>query len=152
MKTILTYGTFDLFHIGHLNLLKKLKGMGDHLIVGVSTDEFNLEKGKHSIYKYQDRADIVAALEYVDCVIPEHSWKQKVQDIQKYNVDVFAIGNDWQGKFDELKSYCEVIYLPRTENISSTAVKESINALNAAKIDELKTALDGIKAIINTIQ
>ena len=79
MKTILTYGTFDLFHIGHLNLLKKLKGMGDRLIVGVSTDEFNLEKGKQSIYKYQDRADIVAALEYVDCVIPEHSWKQKTE-------------------------------------------------------------------------
>lgn len=152
MKTILTYGTFDLFHIGHLNLLRRLKAMGDHLIVGVSTDEFNLEKGKQSIYKYQDRADIVEAIDCVDLVIPEYNWEQKVTDIEKYHVSTFAIGNDWAGKFDHLKSQCDVIYLPRTGNISSTAVKQSINILNTAKIDEFKKALDGIKAIINTIQ
>jgi glycerol-3-phosphate cytidylyltransferase len=149
MKTIITYGTFDLLHIGHLNLLKKLKSMGDQLIVGVSTDEFNLEKGKQSIYKFQDRADIVSALEYVDYVIPESNWEQKENDIRKYNVDIFAIGSDWQGKFDHLKPLCEVIYLPRTKNISSTAIRKSINS---DKIDELKSALDSIKAIINTIQ
>lgn len=149
MKTIITYGTFDLLHIGHLNLLKKLKSMGDQLIVGVSTDEFNLQKGKQSIYKFQDRADIVAALEYVDYVIPESNWEQKENDIRKYHVDIFAIGSDWQGKFDHLKPLCDVIYLPRTENISSTAIRKSINS---DKIDELKSALDSIKAIISTIE
>jgi len=107
-KTILTYGTYDMFHIGHLKLLKRLKSLGDKLIVAVSTDEFNEIKGKKkTIIPYEQRAEIVEAIKYVDMVIPENNWEQKVTDIQKYNVDVFSMGHDWEGKFDELKEYCE---------------------------------------------
>ena len=115
-RVVLTYGTFDMFHIGHLELLKRLKLLGDELIVAVSTDEFNEIKGKKTIIPYAQRANIVEAIRYVDRVIPEESWEQKVTDILKYNVDVFAMGHDWEGKFDELKEYCEVKYLPRNSS------------------------------------
>lgn len=127
MKTVITYGTFDLFHIGHLNLLRRAKELGDYLIVAVSSDEFNLkEKGKVCQIKDVDRMEIVRAIKYVDKVIPEENWEQKVKDVQKYNVDVFVMGDDWKGKFDFLKEYCEVVYLPRTEGISSTQLKEEM--------------------------
>lgn len=126
-KTVITYGTFDLFHIGHLNILKRAKALGDKLIVGVSSDAFNLnEKNKVCQIKDTDRMAIVEAIRYVDKVIPETSWDQKVKDIKKYNVDVFVMGDDWKGKFDYLKEYCEVVYLPRTEGISSTQIKEEL--------------------------
>lgn len=123
-KIVITYGTFDLLHYGHIELLKRAKNLGDKLIVALSTDEFNLEKGKTSEFDYQKRKEILEAIKYVDRVIPEKNWEQKSQDIIHYNVDVFVIGDDWSGKFDFLNTLCEVIYLPRTELISSTLLKE----------------------------
>jgi glycerol-3-phosphate cytidylyltransferase len=134
MKTILTYGTFDLFHVGHVNLLKRARELGDRLIVGVSTDEFNLnEKGKTTIVPYQHRVSVLESCRYVDLVIPEHSWQQKVDDLKKYKVNTFVIGDDWQGKFDELKTLCEVVYLKRTQDVSSTALKQAIAVLMQLK-------------------
>ena len=126
MKTVITYGTFDLFHIGHLNLLKRAKALGDYLIVAVSSDEFNLGKGKVCQIKDTDRMQIVEAIRYVDKVIPETSWEQKNEKKKKYHVDVFVMGDDWKGKFDFLKDYCEVVYLPRTEGISTTQLKDEL--------------------------
>ncbi|WP_066221088.1 glycerol-3-phosphate cytidylyltransferase [Aliarcobacter cryaerophilus] len=126
-KIVLTYGTFDMFHIGHLNLLNRLKSLGDKLIVAVSTDEFNSIKGKKTLIPFEQRALIVQNIKCVDMVISEKNWEQKIDDIKKYNVDIFAMGDDWQGKFDFLKDYCEVIYLPRTQNISTTELKKELN-------------------------
>ena len=126
-KIVLTYGTFDMFHIGHLNLLNRLKSLGDKLIVAVSTDEFNSIKGKKTLIPFEQRALIVQNIKCVDMVISEKNWEQKIDDIKKYNVDIFAIGDDWKGKFDFLKDYCEVIYLPRTQNISTTELKKELN-------------------------
>ncbi|MEA2098831.1 MAG: glycerol-3-phosphate cytidylyltransferase [Campylobacterota bacterium] len=141
-KTVLTYGTFDMFHIGHLELLKRLSKLGDKLIVAVSSDEFNEIKGKKTIIPYEQRASIVEAIQYVDMVIPEHHWEQKVQDIKKYDVDIFSMGNDWEGKFDELKEYCEVIYLPRTDGISTTQLKASLNKISDINIEDINKAFE----------
>ncbi|EPA5447428.1 TPA: adenylyltransferase/cytidyltransferase family protein [Vibrio cholerae] len=127
MKTVITYGTFDLFHVGHVRLLKRLKSLGDRLVVGVSSDEFNESKGKKSYFSYSERAEIVAACVYVDEVFPEHCWEQKITDIIKFKADIFAMGSDWEGKFDSLRQYCQVIYLPRTENISTTEIRIMIS-------------------------
>ena len=126
MKKIITYGTFDLLHYGHINLLKRAKELGDYLIVAVSSDEFNSLKGKVCRISDTDRMEIVRAIRYVDEVIPETSWEQKIQDVQKYDIDVFVMGDDWEGKFDFLKEYCEVVYLPRTEGISTTQLKNGL--------------------------
>ena len=126
-KIVLTYGTFDMFHIGHLNLLNRLKSLGDKLIVAVSTDEFNSIKGKKTLIPFEQRALIVQNIKCVDIVIAEENWEQKIDDIKKYNVDIFAMGDDWKGKFDFLKNHCEVIYLPRTQNISTTELKKELN-------------------------
>ena len=129
MKTVITYGTFDLFHVGHLNLLRRAKELGDYLIIAVSSDRFNWEeKQKKCEIPDKDRMAIVEAIKYVDKVIPEDSWEQKIEDVKKYNVDVFVMGDDWKGKFDFLKDYCEVVYLPRTEGISSTQLKEDLKS------------------------
>ena len=130
MKKVITYGTFDLFHIGHLNLLKRAKALGDYLIVAVSSDDFNLrEKGKVCQIKDVDRMEIVKAIRYVDEVILEENWEQKKLDVQKYDVDVFVMGDDWSGKFDFLKEEgCEVIYVPRTPEISSSQIKEELHS------------------------
>ncbi|HID65919.1 MAG TPA: glycerol-3-phosphate cytidylyltransferase [Aquificaceae bacterium] len=141
-KVVITYGTFDLFHIGHLNLLKRAKSLGDYLIVGVSTDEFNEIKGKKSVFPYEHRAEIVRSIKYVDLVIPEKSWEQKIEDIKKYKVDIFVIGDDWKGKFDYLKEYCEVIYLPRTRGISTTELKETLLRLSTILEDDIIKVLD----------
>ncbi len=146
-KTVLTYGTFDMFHIGHLRLLKRLKSLGDRLIVAVSTDEFNEIKGKKTIIPYEQRAEIIESIRYVDMVIPENSWEQKVTDIKKYNVDIFAMGHDWEGKFDELKEYCEVVYLPRTEGISTTALKEQLKQISKINIDDINKAFEILQRI-----
>jgi glycerol-3-phosphate cytidylyltransferase len=126
MKRVITYGTFDLLHYGHVNILKRARALGDYLVVGLSTDEFNKVKGKKSFYTYQERKAILESIRYVDLVIPENSWEQKINDILTYQIDIFVMGDDWKGKFDELKDYCEVIYLPRTEGISSTLVKKHL--------------------------
>ena len=126
LKKVITYGTFDLFHIGHLNLLRRARELGDYLVVAVSTDEFNAGKHKQCVYPYEHRAKIVEAITYVDMVIPETSWKQKIEDVKKYDIDVFVIGDDWEGEFDFLKDLCEVVYLPRTGDISTTHVKKRL--------------------------
>lgn len=126
MKKVITYGTFDLLHHGHIRLLERAKGLGDYLIVAISSDEFNLGKGKVCTYSYEERAHIVKAIRYVDEVIPETNWEQKINDVRDNDVDIFVIGDDWEGKFDFLKDHCEVVYLPRTEGISTTQVKESL--------------------------
>ena len=140
-KKVITYGTFDMFHIGHLRLIQKLQDLsnGGDLIVAVSTDEFNLKKGKNTLIPYEQRAEIVANIKGVDKVIAEESWKQKIEDIKKYNIDIFAIGEDWKGEFDFLKEYCEVVYLPRTQDISTTQLKKSLtNFLSIPKEDIIK--------------
>lgn len=126
MVRVLTYGTFDLLHIGHIRIIKRAKSLGDELIVGLSSDEFNESKGKKAVYSYKERKEILEALEDVDLVIREDSWEQKIQDIKKFNIDTFVMGDDWTGKFDYLKDYCNVVYLKRTENISTTEVREDI--------------------------
>ncbi len=152
MKTVLTYGTFDMFHIGHLKLLERLSKLGDKLIVAVSSDEFNQLKGKKTIIPYDQRAEIVAAIKYVDLVIPEHNWKQKVKDIKKHNVDIFSMGNDWEGKFDELKEYCEVIYLPRTDGISTTQLKTSLNKISDINIEDINKAFEILQRLKEDFQ
>jgi len=139
-RTILTYGTFDMFHIGHLKLLERLSLLGDKLIVAVSTDEFNEIKGKKTIIPYDQRAEIISAIKYVDKIIPEKNWEQKADDIIKYNVDVFAMGYDWKGKFDDLKEYCEVVYLPRTKGISTSDIKQKLNKISEVNIDDINKA------------
>ena len=132
MKTVITYGTYDLFHVGHLRLLVRAKALaeGGRLIVGVSTDRFNWEeKRKRCAVPYEQRAEIVAALKCVDLVIPEDDWDMK-RDILKYGVEVFCMGSDWAGKFDQLKEVCEVVYFPRTEGISSTGLKSQIKEMS----------------------
>lgn len=126
-KVVLTYGTFDLLHYGHLELLKRAKEFGSELIVGLSTDAFNLQKGKGSVHSYEKRKELLESLTYVSKVIPEKDWSQKVTDVIEHNVDIFIMGDDWAGKFDFLKEYCEVEYLTRTEGISSTDLKHLLN-------------------------
>ena len=127
MRKVLTYGTFDLLHHGHIRLLERAKALGDHLTVAISTDKFNLEsKNKICAYSYEERKHILEAIRYVDQVIPETNWEQKVNDVRNYDIDVFVIGDDWEGHFDFLKEYCEVVYLPRTPDISTTKVKKML--------------------------
>ena len=128
MKRILTYGTFDLLHYGHIRLLKRAKELGDYLIVAVSTDEFNDIKGKKAYHNYETRKQMLEAIRYVDLVIPEETWEQKINDVKDYKVDVVVMGSDWAGsdKFDYLKEYCEVVYLDRTEGISTTKIKKDL--------------------------
>lgn len=127
MKKVITYGTFDLFHYGHVNLLKRAKALGDYLIVAISTDEFNWkEKNKKCYFTYDERKNLVEAIRYVDLVIPEESWDQKISDVKELKVDTFAIGDDWEGKFDFLKDYCDVVYLTRTPEISTTQIKKDL--------------------------
>ena len=129
MKRILTYGTFDLLHYGHIRLLKRARELGDYLIVALSTDEFNAIKGKKAYYDYETRKKMLEAIRYVDLVIPEETWEQKVKDVQDYKIDVVVMGDDWAGsdKFDYLKEYCEVKFLERTPGISTTQIKSDLN-------------------------
>ena len=127
MRKVITYGTFDLLHAGHINLLRRAKELGDYLIVVVSSDEFNWnEKRKKCYFSYEERKKLVEAVRYVDLVIPEENWDQKISDVKEYHVDTFVMGDDWKGKFDFLKDYCEVVYLPRTEGISTTKIKQDL--------------------------
>lgn len=143
MKRILTYGTFDLLHYGHINILKRAKALGDYLIVGLSTNEFNDLKGKKAYHDYETRKMMLEAVRYVDLVIPEKNWEQKLDDVKKYEVDIVVMGDDWAGsdKFDYLKDYCQVVYLARTEGVSTTKIKQEL------KLQEPK---NGINQIPNT--
>lgn len=129
MKRVITYGTFDMFHYGHLNILRRAKELGDYLVVAISTDEFNWnEKQKKCYFTYEQRKAMVEAIRYVDLVIPEENWDQKRSDIHKYQIDTFVMGDDWEGKFDFLKEEgAEVVYLPRTPDISTTQIKADLN-------------------------
>ena len=140
MKRILTYGTYDLLHYGHINLLKRAKSLGDYLIVAVSTDDFNELKGKKAYHNFETRKMMLEAVRYVDLVIPEENWEQKINDIKRYEVDIVVMGSDWAGsdRFDYLKEYCELVYLPRTKGISTTQIKKDL---------ELQEPLNGINQI-----
>ena len=135
MKKILTYGTFDLLHIGHVEILRRAKELGDYLVVAVSTDEFNTVKGKKAYYSYEDRKEILKAIKYVDLVIPENTWEQKRDDVINYEIDTVVMGSDWEGNenFECLRDICNVVYLPRTEGISTTKIKEDIKTLKLTK-------------------
>ena len=133
-RTGLTYGTFDLFHIGHLRILQRSSHLCDRLVVGISTDEFNAVKGKRTAVPFADRAEIVAALRFVDEVFPEDAWEQKPGDIARYGVDVLVMGDDWQGEFDDLRQLCEVTYLARTPGVSTTALRGHVAELARAGV------------------
>lgn len=128
MRRVLTYGTYDLLHYGHIRLLQRAKELGDYLIVALSTDEFNAIKGKQAYHNYETRKKMLEAIRYVDLVIPENDWEQKIDDVKNYYVDVTVMGGDWEGnpKFEELRDYCEVVYLPRTKGISTSKIKEEL--------------------------
>ncbi|WP_269476867.1 glycerol-3-phosphate cytidylyltransferase [Hominibacterium faecale] len=129
MKRVLTYGTYDLLHYGHIRLLKRARELGDYLIVAISTDEFNAIKGKKAYHDYGTRKEMLEAVRYVDLVIPEETWEQKINDVTKYQVDVVVMGSDWEGneKFEALRDYCEVVYLDRTEGVSTSKIKKELN-------------------------
>ena len=128
MRRVLTYGTYDLLHYGHIRLLKRAKALGDYLIVAISTDEFNAGKGKKAYHNYETRKEMLEAIRYVDLVIPEETWEQKIDDVKNYHVDVVVMGSDWAGseRFEILRDYCEVVYLDRTEGVSTTKIKEEL--------------------------
>lgn len=126
-KRVITYGTFDMLHYGHINLLRRARELGDYLVVALSTDTFNALKKKKAYFGYEERKLLLEALRYVDEVIPEENWEQKRSDIQKHNIDLFVMGDDWKGKFDFLSDICEVVYLPRTPDISTSMIKADLN-------------------------
>jgi glycerol-3-phosphate cytidylyltransferase len=128
MRRVLTYGTFDTLHYGHIRLLRRARALGDYLVVALSSDGFNAIKGKQARFSWEDRKSDLLALRDVDLIIPEENWEQKVQDVIDHKIDVFTMGDDWTGKFDFLKPYCEVVYLPRTPDISSTMIRQKIAA------------------------
>ncbi|MFT4257002.1 MAG: glycerol-3-phosphate cytidylyltransferase [Pseudoxanthomonas sp.] len=126
MKTVITYGTYDILHAGHINLLRRARALGDRLVVGLSSDEFNRGKHKSSLLNYENRKAVLESIRYVDEVFPEHNWEQKVDDVKRFGAHVFVMGHDWEGKFDFLTEYCEVVYLSRTDGISTTEIKHSL--------------------------
>ena len=129
MKRVITYGTFDLLHYGHINLLRRAKSLGDYLIVGLSTDEFNWnEKEKKCYFSYQERKSLLESIRYVDLVVPENRWEQKTMDVKEFRIDTFVIGDDWKGKFDFLNNQCDVVYLPRTPEVSTTQIKRNLSS------------------------
>jgi glycerol-3-phosphate cytidylyltransferase len=150
--TVITYGTFDLFHFGHVRLLQRLKSLGDRLVVGCSTDEFNAVKGKRTVIPYDQRVEVLASCRYVDAVFPENDWQQKRNDVLSNGAKIFAMGDDWAGHFDNLQDIVQVVYLPRTEDISSTDVKRAVGARFEneliAVLNELKQAQARIAALI----
>ena len=135
MKRILTYGTFDLLHYGHINLLRRAKALGDYLVVACSTDEFNLGKGKKCYFSYEERKQLLESIRYVDLVIPEESWEQKANDVREYHIDTVVMGSDWEGseRFEYLRDICEVVYLPRTPEISTTQIKSDLGLMGEGK-------------------
>ena len=143
MKRILTYGTFDLLHYGHIRILKRAKELGDYLVVALSTDEFNATKGKKAYHSYETRKKMLEAIRYVDLVIPENNWEQKIDDIKDYKIDVCVMGDDWAGsdKFDYLKEYCDIVLLERTPGISTSMIKNDL---------QLQETVDGVDQVPQT--
>ncbi len=137
MKRVLTYGTFDLLHYGHIEILRRAKALGDYLVVALSTDEFNESKGKTAYHSYETRKKMLEAIRYVDLVIPENNWEQKIDDVKNYHIDVVVMGSDWAGsdRFDYLKEYCDLVFLERTPGVSTTMIKHDLG---------LKEAIDGV--------
>jgi glycerol-3-phosphate cytidylyltransferase len=135
MKKVITYGTYDLLHRGHIKLLQRAREMGDYLVVGLSSDEFNAVKHKKAFYSYEERKLVLEAVRYVDEVIPEDNWEQKERDILEHGIDVFVMGDDWNGKFDHLKSLCEVTYLPRTDGVSTTQIKAQLRVTESSNVE-----------------
>lgn len=151
MKKVITYGTFDFFHVGHIRLLKRLKALGDSLIVVISTDNFNQLKGKKSFFSYEERKEIVESCKYVDMVFPENAWEQKRADIINNKVNILGMGDDWTGHFDDLNDICEVIYLKRTEDISTTHIKNELSVITSQKLQGLEESVHNIFDIIKAI-
>jgi glycerol-3-phosphate cytidylyltransferase len=151
MRTVLTYGTFDLFHVGHLRILERCRNLGDRLVVGCSTDQFNSTKGKKTVICFEHRTEILKACRFVDHVFAEESWEQKRTDILNYNVDIFAMGDDWVGKFDELQDLCRVVYLPRTPNISTTEIKDYLKTILTDKKNNILSTLNRLEKQISEI-
>lgn len=151
MKTVITYGTFDLFHVGHVRLLKRLKGLGERLVVGLSSDEFNKVKGKDVVIPFEDRKEILLSCHFVDDVFKEESWEQKRIDIIRENANIFAMGDDWAGKFDDLKDIVDVIYLPRTKDISTTDIKGVMKNFRSEKTDEIKNVIGHLKQLVEEL-
>lgn len=152
MKTVITYGTYDIFHTGHLNLLKRARALGDRLVVGISSDEFNRIKGKRSFFSYDERALVVTELKCVDEVFREDGWGQKRADIVRFGADVFVMGDDWAGKFDDVKDLCDVVYLPRTQGISTTEIKQALARIDPAALEQLRMAISAAADIVKAIQ
>jgi len=151
MRTVITYGTFDLFHVGHVRLLKRIRELGDRLVVGLSSDEFNKVKGKKVIIPFADRKEILLSCRYVDDVFQENTWEQKREDIIREQAEIFAIGDDWAGKFDDLDDIVKVLYLPRTKDISTTELKTVIREINAEKLHEAKNVADHLVDLLRKI-
>lgn len=151
MTTVITYGTFDLFHIGHVNLLRRLRELGDRLVVGCSTDEFNALKGKQSAMPYEHRAGILRAIRYVDHVFPERNWDQKREDIVREGARIFAMGDDWVGKFDDLGDVCEVVYLPRTRDVSTTEIRQVLHSLQQDRLNEVQRAAEHVVSLVSAL-
>ncbi len=128
MKRVLTYGTFDLLHHGHIRILRRARDLGDYLVVAVSTDEFNARKGKDAYQDFDQRKEVIESIRYVDLAIPEDSWEQKIDDIKRFHIDIVVMGDDWadSDKFDYLKDHCELVFLPRTEAVSTTGIKTDL--------------------------
>lgn len=145
--TVLTYGTFDLFHVGHVNLLRRLRELGDRLVVGCSTDEFNAVKGKRTVLPYDQRVHVLQACRYVDDVFPEENWEQKRTDITRLGIDIFGMGDDWTGKFDSLTDIVKVVYLPRTRDISTTEIRQFVHSMHEDQLAELRAALERLNQV-----
>lgn len=150
LRTVLTYGTFDLLHAGHLNLLRRARGLGDRLVVGISTNEFNASKGKKTIIDFEDRLEIVRSIRFVDGVFPEICWDQKIDDVRRFNASTFVMGDDWEGKFDFLKEVCEVVYLPRTLGVSSTWLRSEVSK-RERQIQDARKSLEVFPPILGTL-
>ena len=151
MTTVVTYGTFDLFHIGHVRLLKRLHSLGDRLVVGLSSDEFNTVKGKNVVIPYEDRKEILLSCRYVDDVFQENCWEQKREDLKRESADIFAMGDDWIGKFDDLQDIVKVVYLPRTQDVSTTELKTVISEIQNEKIREVQSLTEHLNALMQKL-